>query len=377
MWINTFMETIKNNRIHTFICFSLFLIVISPANISAELQVEINIPKLKDGMSQVEALLAANITLAIVEIEKMANESLEKPLITRACGAGSGFAGTLGTTGYAPNPGEMTFSTGLIAGVESDTFDYDDIEERFDNLEPEDDYPLGAGARGVSCTALIPLSRLLPGLHISASGSYVDLSEEDYFINGVSLGLSAGYSIFRNIERGIVRWTPVEFRIGGGFGKNSFGTTVSAGKITETFDIDPDGSGPFPSQSISIEVEPEIDIALETEIWDFTAAVLTGINIADFISFYAGGGGVYMTGKTGISAESSSDIHVLGYLSELIEKEGSIDISGEVEGEPVNEFSTFIHGGIRFDFGQAFLNIPVFFRPPDGLAGGVTMGIEF
>jgi len=81
-------------------------------------------------------------------------------------------------------------------------------------------------------------------------------------------------------------------------------------------------------------------------------------------------------GATGISAESDAGIVIIGYLSALIEEQGSISISGEVDGGSPDGFSGFIYGGLRLNFGPAFLNIPVTYHPPNGLGAGINMGVS-
>ena len=362
-------------RIYNFILILFFSACLTSVSCE-ELQVDIRIPRLQEGMTQIEAMLAANIGIAVIEVEEMASNTLKKDLVTSACGRASGTAGNLGAAGVMASHDRFSMSTGIFVGADLDTFNMDTLTERFDNIQPEDDFSTGAGSRGVAFGSSLPLEILLPGLFLWISGSYMDLEAEEYFVHGWSAGISMGYSPFSKKGKGFVGWTPLTIKTGAEWGRNNFGTAVEAGLITETFELDLDGSGPLIAEYITIEVEPVIDVALVTEIWTFSCSMSTALDFSDFIEFYLGGGMSYICGSTGISADSESDITVLGYLSDLIETDGSIIISGEVEGGDPAELSWFINSGLIFQFGRVFLNLPFIYKPPEGLGAGLVMGVE-
>ena len=68
-------------------------------------------------------------------------------------------------------------------------------------------------------------------------------------------------------------------KAGAGWGRNTYGTTVEAGLISESFDLDLDGPGPVPGISLEVQVEPVIDIAVSTTIWNFSSSMATGVTL--------------------------------------------------------------------------------------------------
>ncbi|MBI9102821.1 MAG: hypothetical protein JEY99_10430 [Spirochaetales bacterium] len=382
------MDNIKKSRIITYI---ILISACFPAVVSAQLQVEFKTPPLLPEMSGLEGLLKANIGFAVDEIQVMAGELLQKPELTSSCGRAAGVSGTLSTLGTPWSSEAPIIKTGMIAGAITDTFDLDEIAERFDNLQPEDDFTLGAGAAAVDCSLKLPLDFLVPDSTLSISGSYMDLAADEYFINGNSGSAALGWTPLQPLKTSFISWLPLQITAGAGWTANKIGSSIAAGMITESFEIDLDGSGPFPGTAIEVQVDPVIDVAISSQTWNFSGSLSSGIRLADFFSFFIGGGVSYIMGATGITVDSAPGYLIIGFFEQYIDvdeliqmygedkaqtQHGEITISGEVVGGKPDGFTGFFYGGFRFDLGPLFMDIPILYTPPYTLGTGISLGVE-
>ncbi len=355
---------------------SIILFIFPAIPLFPEITVNIIIPELGEGMSELEMILASNIGTAVAEIENMATGTLRKPGITSSCGHAAGLTGILASsTGKTTVPG-YSFSLGAYASVYSDTYNVDTLSGRLEEFQPEDDFRTGAAVDGLTAEITLPLDFIHPGMDGSFSAGFLNISNDEYNVKTFSLNLTVGYSPFRTrSDHSLYIWTPLILRAGVGYGMNNLGTRISAGLITESFDMDPDGDGPLIGQPITIEVEPVIDLGLESRIGTLSLTLSTSVSFLEILELYGGAGGGLTFGTTGISTDSDSEIAVLGYLSDLIEEEGSVSISGAIEGGTPDPVSAFIFAGLRVHFGTAFISIPFLYEPPSGISAGISLGV--
>lgn len=360
----------KNPFIYLFIL--LFLVT---NDLSGQITVEITMPELGDGMAQIETLLLSNIGTAVSGIETMINSTLDKPEITRSFSNAAGLSGTMPLLGTMPLSSKLSFSTGVYAAVCLDSFDIEILTERFEALQPEDDFEFGVGIQGINMNLTIPFSFILPRLSLFLSMGYSDLSNGEFFIRNLSGHLSVGYHVFNRINPvEFFSWKPLFVQGGFSIGVNEIGTTIETGVISESFAMDPDGGGPLLSQSIVIEIDPVIDIGLESQFKTAAFSAASGITLLDSFHFFIGAGIGFMFGNTGISVRSEDDIEIAGYLSNLIEEPGSIAIRGTAEGGIPDLLQFYLYSGLQIDISNAFIGVSFLFHPVSGISAGFSIG---
>lgn len=358
------------------------LMIFSSVRINAQVRVNLVTPTLGSGMSQLEALLVANVGTAASEIETMLNETLHKPELTSSFGKATGLCSSISMMGNIPQFSKYSISIGANASLYSSTLDFEAISSKLVNLQPDDDFQFGIGVQGVNVNFSIPLTFLIEELSFLGSIGYLNISTNEYSISDFSALFSLGYSVFDEIEPSrSFKWNPLSIQIGISYGYNNLGTTIDGGVISETFEADPDSDGPLLPQSVSVELEPLIDIGLESQIGTVLFSLSSGISIFDSFHLFLGGGLNLMFGKTGISVYSEEEITVVGYLSELVEEEGSIKIGGSVSGGSVSGGSPtvllpYCYSGLQVDFSSSFINLTVLLNPKSGISGGISIGVS-
>ena len=355
----------------------LILMILSSVGINAQVSVDLTMPTLGSGMSQLEALLISNVGTAASEIETMVNNTLYKPELTSSFGNATGLCSSISMLGNIPHFSKYSLSIGANASLYSNTLDFNEISDKFDDLQPEDDFQFGVGVQGLTANFSMPLTFLLENLSVLGSIGYLNISTDEYFIVDFSVLIAAKYSIFEPIRSSrIFKWTPLSVQAGLSYGYNNLGIIIEADTITETFEADPDSDGPLLPQNVSVELEPVINIGLESQIGTLMFSLSSGITVFDSFHFFLGGGLNLLFGKTGISVYSEEEINIIGYLSELVEEEGSILISGSVEGGPPKVFLPYLFSGLQIDFSSSFINLTVLFHPVSGISGGISMGVS-
>lgn len=336
---------------------------------------DLEIPDLGEGMEQLEIVLTENIASVASDMENTVTALLEKPLITGAFGSAAGMTAVLPFQGSLFHGPRVTLSFGFFVSLYTETFDIETLTVQIEELSAEDDFPLGVDIHAVNFSAAFSLP--VPRLTGLASFSYSDISGEQLYVNNFSVQAGAGYSPFRDLKAGrAFCWSPLYCRAGAGFYSSRIGTYASTGIVTQEFEADPDGSGPLISQTITVEVDPMADISLLSRVGTFSAALSTGVSVLDFFHLYAGAGALLSIGRTDIAVDYSSPVRVLGYLAELVEEEGSVSVTGTVEGsEPLLLMPAFF-AGIQIGIGPFLLHIPFSWQTSGGIAAGVSLGVS-
>ncbi|MBF9017932.1 MULTISPECIES: hypothetical protein [unclassified Oceanispirochaeta] len=355
----------------------LLFILVFPACLGAEIQVEIAVPQLRDGMEELEALLAENIGDAAVEIENLVNNFLEKPEFTRAFGSAVSMSATLPMLGTQPLASTYSFSLGAYASLYSYTLDVQLISDRLSELNPEEDFEFGGSARLINGSFTFPLEKVLPRLSLFASIGYSDVKSEDYYLKDFFLQTALGYAVFKDLGReDRLSWTPVYIQGGGAYGFHDVGTNIPVGEIIREFEADPDGNGPLPPQDVSILLDPVLDIGMRSNIGCFSFSATTGVSLFNSFHFYLGAGCNLSFGRTDILLSGDNEVTVLGYLGDLVDVPGSISVDGSVEGSSPRPFLGYFFTGIQFDISRMFINIPILILPGKGLSSGISLGVS-
>lgn len=348
----------------------ILFLLFSSLNLYSEIDVNITVPKLGNGMGEIEALLAANIGMAISELEVATEETLYKPELTSSFGTSSAISQLVLVHNKIPQTDRYSLSVGILSSAYSSTFDFKQISNKIDNLQPEDDFEIGVNAQLLNTTISIP--------NFSVSFSYINLSKNNFYFNNISGALHSSFSIFPDLSLSrSFSWNPLTVLGGLSVSSSSLGAGIETGVITESFELDPDGNGPLVSQSVDIELDPVINVGLDTLIGVINWGLGTGFNFLDFFHFYIGSGIYYSFGKTGISVSTNEDITVLGYLNGLIEEPGSISISGSIDGGSPNEFTGYIFTSMQYDISSMFFNLSALYHFTNGVGIGLSLGVFY
>jgi len=357
--------------------FFLFLLFLTPSFLQAEVRIDIIVPQLRDGMEELEALLAENVGDAALEIEKYVNDFLEKPELTRAFGSATGLTASLPAVGLQPLASSWSFSLGSYASLYSYTLRFDLLSDRLSSLDPEDDFEFGGSVRIINGSFTAPLERVLPRLSLFASVAYADVESDYFFLKDFYLQSSLGYGIFDDREyRSGFKWSPLYLQSGAGFAYHSIGAFIPLGEITREFEADPDGAGPLPPQDVSILLDPDLGIGMQSAIGVLTFSLSTGLSLFDTFHVYAGTGCTVAFGRTDIVLTGDNEVAVLGYLGELVEEPGSVNVGGSVEGSAPHPFTGYLFTGVQLDISKMFIAVPLLFLPGRGLSGGISLGVR-
>lgn len=335
-------------------------------------------PKLSSGLERLESLLYSNIGDATSELESTALESLEKPKLTGAFGDASALCKSISIISHIPNNTNYSLSIGGAGSLSSYTLDSSELEEDLKDIKPEDDFEIGANIQLLNTSLTLPLEYITPRLAVFTSFSYLDFEYENYYFESLNGTLALSYSVFRSLSPiKYIEWKPITLTGGLSYGRSRLGTKIEAGVISESFDLDPDGDGPLLSQSVEVEVEPTVDIGFNVDSGILIANAATGFTFLDSIHLYFGGGVNLVFGKTEFTINSSSDIRVLGYLSELIEEPGSVIVTGSIDGNSPDLYANYIFSTIQFDISTLFINLSVLYQPSRGISAGISFGALF
>lgn len=349
--------------------FIIFYFILS-LKLFAQVNVDIVIPKLNEGMGRLESLLAQNIALAVSDMETMVEDTLQKPVITSAFGNAASLSQAMHVVGNSSIRGKYYFSLGFNSSVHSYTFNTDEISEAFENLQPEDDFEFGVNSQLINMSIAHPW--------VTLSFSYIDLNIQNYFYRNITGGLSTSYKPVKEVKiNRFVDWIPINLIGGLSMGKSELGAKIEAGVIQESFSMDPDDRGPLPPFAVDIQLEPVIDMGLETFMAVFNISSITSVKILDQFHFNLGAGVYYSPGETKISVSSNEEIEILGYLSGLIEENGRAVISGSIDGGVPNTLTGYLFSSFQFDISSTFYVLDFLMNPGRGMCFALSMGVYF
>jgi len=354
-----------------------FFLFISLGSLAAEISITATMPTLGPGMARLEALLSESLGPSLAEVENTFNDLLDKPELTGAFSTASALNGTLPLQGSLVRASEYSFAFGSYGTLYSNTFDADSLNDQFSDMEEDDDFTFGVNLLLVNTSFTLPLDQLISHTTGYLSLAYADLSSEDYYLKNFFVQAALGYPVLKEIRRRkLLVWTPLYGQCGLSFAYSKIGALVDAGTITDNFELDPDGSGPLLPQNVSVQIEPSGDVGLETHMGTLSFSLSSAISLLETFHYYVGAGISFSLGRTDISVESFENITVLGYLSNLIEKDGSVRVSGNVDGSRPEAVLTYFYTGIQLDVSSIFLNIPFSFSPGSAVSTGLSVGIS-
>ncbi|MBU0927995.1 MAG: hypothetical protein KKA67_09620 [Spirochaetes bacterium] len=354
---------------------------LAPGIAWADFNVELTAPELKPGMESLEAILQAQAEGFADDIVALVEQTLDKPLFMRA------FAGAAVTASFlsglteasdgSPGSGGLALSIGSAASVWSADFSPAALE-RLSVLGPDDDVEAGACVQPLVAQAALSLARLAPGLDAGAYVGLMDAQGGELGVRSFSAGLSAGLSLFQppaGDRPPMLRWRGLRLSLGAGYSYGAYSALVEPGPIYQSIPIDPDGEGPLVPLSTTIQVDPSVTAGVLCTALGGRLGATTGITLFGTLSLAVGAGFGVSYGASQVSLESSDAIQVLGYLSSLVENDGSIALSGTTEAVESVEVSPYLSAGLGFRVGAFSLVAPFVWNVPKGL--GLAIFVEF
>lgn len=360
------------------------LTLCSTFNLTAEISVDLTMPDFKDDISsQLEAMLEENILAAGDDVETTINNLLDKPGLTGAFSSAAASGASIPLQGNIFSP-DGTISFGGYGSFYSYTLDIEELMDDLEDVDEEDDPEVGANIQLIQTGVRLPAEFLPQGFQTGLSAAFADLSNSDFFYQNLTIQGSLAYTPFRKIPLNrSFRWTPLSAQFAATYSGSEIGASLETGTITQEFDYEIDSSGFLPDETITVELDPTVDLSLETQVYVLTADLATGFSLHDFFHFYLGGGVNVPWGKTDIAASTEDEFsissNIIDSILEVDEEgnysTGSIVISGSVEGSSPVQFIPYAYGGFRLDISRIYLNIPIQYTYPDGLASGLFLGV--
>lgn len=348
----------------------LFLLLCNPFHIFSDINVEIIMPELGDGMSQIDSLLSQEISGAISELENTVTDALEKPLVIKGFTEAAIINSPISILLNSRSSNNYSFSLGGSTSIYSETLDYSELTDNINGLTAEDDFLIGINGNLISSSISIP--------HFLLDVAYLDFEYQEYFVSVFSIKTSVSTHLFKDYRLNyFLVLEPILLQAGIGYGKYSIGANIKPGVINEVFDIDIDGDGPLPGESVEIDVDPEVNISMDTEIISLNFVASSFVSIFDTLSISIGSGvniGFY---NTDISVATNTNINVLGYLSGLIETPGAVKINGNINGEESTSTNGYIFITSHLQLSSILINSAILYHPNNGLGIGFSCGVVF
>ncbi|MDA3850456.1 MAG: hypothetical protein PF447_04220, partial [Spirochaetaceae bacterium] len=326
-------------------------------------------------LARIEAYLEINLNAIEEEIYLLATDLLNKPQLTYKLSNAQSFTAAMAQQGQLNQQDRSYLGSGLNMSLYTPTFVYDDLEDYALALQPEDDPPRGVAGQLFTLEAGFPIKKI-KGLGVFASAGYTNFSKDLFLFDNHQYQGSIGYSPFRdiNISRNF-SWDPMFLQGGVSYQYTHIRFKVETGTIVQNFDISP--SELLPSQSVEISVDPLIYAGIEYSSLAIPLSISTQFNF--FSNLHLSFGGTFSTAwsQSGITLEGNNDVVILGFLSDLIIQDASVELNGTIDGSRGDNFIGYIWTSLLMDMGHVYLNIPLAYHHPDGLSGGVTLGVWF
>jgi len=339
--------------------------------------VDIVPPELSSGWGQVEAMLIDELDLVSAEIESTVEALMNKPKFMNAfikAGASSALAASR-LPFVLPN--EISLLMGFSAAVQASPFDTS-ILDSLDDFDETTDLDLGAAVQAVNFQTAFDLSKAVPGLSLGLSASLFSLVQDDYSFTAQQLGAQFAWSFLPVLDKrpGFL-WQGLRVGLGASYVYNSLNAVVDLGLIEQEVSYDLDDSGPLVPLTITLSLEPEAQIAYETKVFLGQTQISSAIVLGNFLHLETGIGLALYYGSGSLSLNIDEPITVEGYISDLIEEDGRLIISGTASEISLLDFFPFVYANLGFSTASFHVDIPVYYNFADGLALSLLVGVSF
>lgn len=356
----------------------------------SEITVRITPPELVDVGGVLEDLVSQQEINALVSeplgrYEAQISDQLEGALGKAALYQGLSDAVILPLLAFARPAWESprgSLALGVSAGVQSDTFDYGVLMERFQTLSPEADYRFGANLQPLNLAASWTL---VPGefrWSVGAFASWATLSYSPVSLSTGALGASTHWGYRSMSVWGPVSWEGATLSLGAGWATNRYVSEVEV---------------PLPEQQVALDLSffsdagtvaitgtPRVAISLENSGFFVPLQLSSEVSVAK--TFRLGGAlGVvlsYATSSLVIKARSTFHIATVPVEGQQPVYErffgdtAEIDVEGTeggLVGPWVQPFATVTP---TWSLGAFRFGLPVTYRWEGGLAGALVWGLS-
>jgi len=357
------------------LCLLASLVLAAVPARGADLAVVFTTPELKPGMASMETMLQFEAEGFLDDVLALVEDVVDKPLFMQAF-TGAAVTSSLLSGHLAAGDG-VAFSVGSTMSLWSADWSPAALE-RLGAISTDDDLEAGAGVQPLLAQAAVSLGRLLPGLDAGVYAGFMDVQGIGFGIKSFSAGLFSGLTLFAPADGapGMVGWQGLRLSLGGGYSSGTLSMLVEPGPIYQTIPVDPDGTGPLVALSTTIQVEPSVMAGVRSSVYGVRFLASTGLSLFRSISLVVGAGGSLSAGSSSVSLESTDDVVVLGYLSSLVETNGTITISGSTAAVRSVLVSPILAAGLGFRVGAFELSVPVVWNIPKGLGLAVLVELR-
>jgi len=355
------------------VCCLIPALLLCAATAWADLNITLVAPELQDGMQSLESMLQTEAEGFLDEILVLVEETLDKPLFMAA------FNGATMTSSLLPGILGLVDGIAISVGSSGAVWSASYSPETFASLSAVDattDLELGTFIQPLTLQVGVPLGRLLPGLYAGGYLGWMKASGALLGIESFSAGAFSGLRLFGNPEQSaMLRWNGLEISIGGGYSVGTLSMNIAPGSIYQTIPLDPDGAGPLLPLSTTISVDPDIQAGVRSSTLGGRLGISTGIALFDVLDLSIGGGCGLSTGSSAISIDArGQEIRIEGYLSNLVEENGTISIDGTTAAVEATTVYPYLDARLGFRVGAFTIAMPFVWNIPKGI--GVAVLVE-
>ncbi len=352
-----------------------FLLLLNAAAAFAELSVTFEPPQFRDGLEQIEALIAEHSVVFLHEIKTTLEDSIDKPLFMEGFNRAASHASAI-TPSIHRKTG-FFFSVGTIASLYSETLSPDMFAD-LENLNEESDYPGGFGVQPLVAHLGVPLDRFIPGISLSLTGGYIRLSSGDLGLETGTLGGQIHWNLQKK-KQALFTWDGIALSAGGSWSLSNLSAAFEPGLIEETVEIDPDSRGPLTTLEVAvISLDPVVRAGVATRSINVSMQATTGFTLFGFLSAFAGGSVGWGLSRSAITIDMDEHIVIEGDFQGWIEdsSQGSIAIHGTDDEIVTTTWGFSAIAGLAFRFSVLDITVPVIWRPGKAIGTGLFMGVS-
>lgn len=272
--------------------------------------------------------------------------------------------------------GRFGLGMGITTALQTDTLDLGRLTTRFQTLDVDQDYRLGASAQPLSLAiAFTPW----PGEWAFSMGVLGAWSQVAYspvalttWAVGSSVQLRWGPS---DVRWGLVRWESLMFSAGAGWAQNRYETQVSLALPTQRVEMDLSVT----SDVVTISAHPKFLITLDNRGLAIPLQAATEVSLGRTLRLGLSAGGSWVWGASTVGLAGTNPINLAsqnGLLSKFFGDQASVAIQGSVGGSLEPRWLPFATVTPSWAVGAFRFGVPLTWRYPGGLSLTLAWGVS-